>query len=569
MSGTPDAPVFIVDGGNGFLRGILLECQSGVWRLAGEPVTISPSGGAVVQRVAALIARLLTDDLDGQSDGTGRPRFVPLSLISGFRPLRLVAWGRTTDSTRRWAAQAVQGTACWLVDVLAADDGRQQGELISRLVQLQPDVLLLFGGLEGGAQGWLHPVLAAISAAGLGAATSVVYVGDSQAATLVANALHPKRILYILPNMQQESGYPRFDAVRTTLASLWEEWTLGQDQAQQLLSQWEGRLILTAPRSLSHSLAAYAGLGEQVLLARLDAASCMIISYRQLRLISTIAPWGLGDSLLLAAGRLPVTRLSRWLDGAVSGSDWFDLCLNRSCGIGAALSPCCLTRWESAVAQEVLYLAAADHQELHPEQFAPPKPPPLRWWEKLNPEPRVARYCDRVIGTGPILAGASAEQAASWLADGLQPHGVVSIYRDRWDVWPLLGVLEAWQPGSIAAVLADSLELLTTIIRPTGLPASGRKALTVRLPGSGEQSHVIRSGERVLLPHTRHRAGVVELRPQPGVDLGAGTGVPVERPLSGGTLGLIVDCRAGESRRQRRQPGRHEPFLPAKRGGGR
>ncbi len=541
----------VVDSCFGSLRGALFSFRKGVWRLVGEPLTVGSDPAQLDQDIWALAEHLLSRAAP-QPDGQGESPPSLWEVVSGCSPLRLVAYGSSADRTRHWTEQAIRGTPCWLLDVLAADDGRQQGELIDRLAQLQPDVLLILEGHPAS----LHPILSAIAATGLAETTGVVYVGNSQGALPVTDALsHGCCAHFILPAAQPDSRSvdSGLEAVRSTLALLWEQKTLGQSQGDDRLGKWADRRTIIALKALSHAVAAYASADRPLLLARLDAESSILISCRDRRMAVTSSPSGLGRNLLLMADRIQ-PYLDRWLGDGVPATTWFDLCLNRYGESGMAWDSHGPVVWDSAAARALLSLALAEHQAAHPKQLAPMEPQPLRWWEKLNPQMPIRRQCAQVIGTGPIIAALTAERAASLLVDGLQPEGIVSIYRDRSDLWPFLGALEVSQPGSAGLLLDDSLELLTTAIRPFGLPAPGRRALIVLISGHKVNRLVVLSGDYLLIPSTESLSMAVQLLPQAGVDIGAGAGVPLEQSLSGGKLGLIVDCR-----------GRIEPLSRPKR----
>lgn len=453
-------------------------------------------------------------------------------------PLRLVAIGPESESTRWCAEQALLGTGTWLVDVLAADDGRRRVEQSWRLMELAPDAVLVISGAEGGDNSWLLSVLELLPPLQARHGTAVYYAGNSRARALVSGLLGPGSELVILPNLQPEPGNYQLMPVREAIAGLAEQ-----------RRAWGNLKPTDSPGQPTGELLSLRQLFPQpvdtpLLLVDVGSAITRIFSDRGGRQVRTVSPYGLGHGIFATAERINLARLELWLGRSLSLAEWLDFCGNRMLmpteqpvGDDSSLL--------QAVARELLRSALVEHLELHPEQLAGPEPTVQRWWEKLGPTMPPAVMPTRLAATGELFARLmnTPEQAAGLLLDGLQPEGVTELYGQRSAIDCLRPVSEQANSRSIAAQPFANLELVGTAVCPFNLPAQGRPSLTVLFKKDSAPGLSLRSGELTTVGRVRGKVVEVDLLPEREVDLGAGPGRPITRLLSGGALGLIIDCR--------------------------
>lgn len=439
--------------------------------------------------------------------------------------LRLVTIGPEAELAGWCAEQCALGTGAILLDVLAADDGRRRVEQAERLIELAPDVVLFTGGMEGGDNSWLAPALDLLLAVRCRLSAHVVYASNSQAVPLVVGLLGGD--VQVLPNACPEPDTEQFAPVRAALAALA---TVRETESHQ-----HAEFIRQAIECLGEVPAS--GPPASRLFAHLGSSSVLIASRRSGLESRTTCPLGLGKRLLAAAERVDIERLARRLGRPLDQVEWLDYCGNRSL-MPTYPPPAPELPLLRAVAGELLCLALADHLTLYPEER--PRPPNMRWWEKLGPSPPLTVRPTQLIAGGEWLSclTETPAQLVAILLNGLQPEGVTELHQ------VIAGELPSPQsPTSLSGSMPPDVRLLGTAISPVGLPANGHVALTVQSK-EGDQRRVVRSGEQVTLDFAKGRALEIEIQPSREVDLGAGPGCTVRRTVNGGAVGLVIDCRA-------------------------
>jgi len=438
--------------------------------------------------------------------------------------LRLVAIGPEAGLTGWCAEQCVLGTDIVLLDALAADDGRRRVEQAQRLVELRPDIVLFTGGMEGGDNAWLAPMLDLLLAVRGRLSPDIVYASNSQAVPLVVGLLGGDVLL--LPNAYPEPDAEQFAPARAAPAALV---TARQTEA------------CPPAAFIRHSLECCgetpvpASPGSQ-LLVHLGGAATLIASRRGGAVSRTTSPFGLGKGLLAAAERLDTERLARLLGRPLDRVEWLDYCGNRS--LAPTYPPSApelpLLR---VVAGELLYLTLTDHLLSFPEER--PLLTNTRWWEKLGPPAPLTVRPAQIVAGGEWFSclTSTPAQLITILLSGLQPEGISEVYHVANDQSSV-----RQSPTSAPAFPSSDGRLLATLVCPFGLPASGRVALAVQ-SRPGQQPLLVRSGEQVTLDLAKGTSQEVELQPAREVDLGAGAGRPIRRTVQGGVLGLVIDCR--------------------------
>jgi hypothetical protein len=134
------------------------------------------------------------------------------------------------------------------------------------------------------------------------------------------------------------------------------------------------------------------------------------------------------------------------------------------------------------------------------------------------------------------------------MLDGFQPEGFTELTVDSIFMMPQLGVLSTvHEEAAVQVFTRDCLIRLGWAVAPrgTGKPRAGQTCMSVELRrrGGGGGRCDVKCGEiKVLELGLGERATVVAM-PARGFDLGRGPGQIVERDVSGGVVGLILDGR--------------------------
>ncbi len=153
---------------------------------------------------------------------------------------------------------------------------------------------------------------------------------------------------------------------------------------------------------------------------------------------------------------------------------------------------------------------------------------------------------DLLVGSGGVLSHTPRmHQTAMMLIDAFQPEGVTTLAKDSIFMMPHLGVLAQVHPEAAMEVFErDCLVYLGTCVAFKGSGKPGRPAFEYTIEGETLQSSgQMELGEVRLLPLGPGETAKITVEPARGLDVGAGPGRRLERKVTGGTVGLILDAR--------------------------
>jgi hypothetical protein len=158
---------------------------------------------------------------------------------------------------------------------------------------------------------------------------------------------------------------------------------------------------------------------------------------------------------------------------------------------------------------------------------------------------------DMLVGSGGVLSHSPRRvQAALMMIDAFAPEGFTELTVDSIFMMPQLGVLSTVsEKAALDVFRKDCLVRLGYCIAPRGTDprpptSAGRPCMTVEFRAPGQSSHhELKLGQIELVPHALGEKATVLVQPAKPFDIGAGPGKPVEREITGGVVGLILDAR--------------------------
>ncbi|MFM8218354.1 MAG: glutamate mutase L, partial [Planctomycetaceae bacterium] len=205
--------------------------------------------------------------------------------------------------------------------------------------------------------------------------------------------------------------------------------------------------------------------------------------------------------------------------------------------------------FEQAVAREALRLAFAQHCEfaVAPQGGLQPRGIGDMFRQRGGPRSLVDPLrLDLLVASGGVLSHAPRmAQTAAMLIDSFEPAGFTRLAKDSIFMMPHLGVLSEVHPQAALEVFErDCLITLGYCVAASGQGRVGEPCFDFELThAGGVQRGELRVGELWRLPLDPGTVAALVVRPRAAFDLGEGPGRPVEREVSGGTVGLILDAR--------------------------
>jgi len=543
--------ILAVDCGSTITTAVLIEEVKGEHRLkaAGQaPSTYGPPWKDItlgvkeaIRHIEQAVGRMLLSPGGGwpitpqSAAQQGVDAFVVVS--SAGQPLQVVIAGLMQDITLASARRAVATTYSHITHVISVDaengDGPQNSPeaRIQALQEGEPDIILLAGGTDGGAElpviELCHVLSMAMHVLANREKPTILYAGNSEVRTHIADILGSLTALKSVNNVRPMLDIEDLAATQVELEKLYIQRKMAQLPGFENLTNWTPYPIEPASKSFE-KLISYLGRHNNlnVIGANIGSRSTVVSTQSQGRHNSAIrSDAGVGHSLASLAKVIPIERFHRWLPFELSPEELYNLLLNKSLHPTSIPTTYEDLMIEHAVAREALRLVVDQAQPGRSE---------IPW--------------HLIIGAGRTLTRLpQAAQAAMVLIDGIEPWGVTSLTLDSSGVGNMLGSIAAIDPmAAVSVALRDAFLNLGTVVAPIGHGRLGKLAMKVKVTFGEddiyEKDILYGSIERVNLPPGQK--ATLEIRPARHFDIGLGQpGRGAVAEVEGGLLGIIFDAR--------------------------
>lgn len=480
------------------------------------------------------------------ADGAGADRY--LVTLSAAPPLRAIIGGLSPDWSLASLRRATAAAPVQVVSTLSvvATDGRRptEEEWLSALVEAEPDVVLIAGGME---QGAARPVRALLETAMLAARLRpedrrplVIFAGNAslrEEAVALAGREVPLRVL---PNVRPRPEAEQIGPVVEALEARYLERASGVLPGLPLVQGWASASMRSTARALAH-VVRYLSLEapeRAVLLVDLGGSQTTLIAARAGALAQVVRHGsGVGLGILPLYQRRGGEAVARWLPREIPPEQLEAFAWMK------ALHPATLPQ-----TLEDMWLELAFAREAMAEAWETM----AGLWPELS-RPTIA--FEPILLTGGLFA-AHARPGALALAvlDALQPVGLTTLLWDPVGVLAGVGTLAEIEPGlAVEALTGRPWIPLATVLAPAleGAVAPDELLFTVevhhRSPEGATATYEIevRGGRLEVVPiPSRGETELRRFRLRRPVDFGWGPRrAPRRIRIAGGLLGLIIDGR--------------------------
>lgn len=546
-----------IDVGGANTRAVLFDVVEGQYRFIAAstaPSTAEAPFKDISQGVRTAIGNLQTVTgrslLDGtgkllsptQPDGSGVDTFV--ATISAGRALKTVTVGLLSDVSLESARRLAETTYTRIVESMGIDDHRQPDQLIDLLVRLQPDLVVITGGTDGGASRSVHKMLEPVGLAGylLGPERrpAVLFAGNQKLDYEVKDLLGSVTAgLQFSPNVRPSLDTEDLDPAARQLGELF----LGVRQRQlkgiDLLQAWaNGNVMPTAyaeGRMVRFLGKAYGKAHEGVLGVEIGASGAVVAAgFGDKGSLGVYPQFGLGENLPLLLQYTTLEEILRWTPLDVSTGVLRDYIFQKS----LYPSSISVTKEDQSLAQAVtrqaLHLAVQTARRDFPRSAAPARPGLLPFFNPI------------LAGGGALTNAPTPGQCLLLLLDAIQPTGIATFILDRNNLLPMLGA--ASTRNSILPVQmleSGAFQSLGTVISLLGSTNLGGLMARARLQYADgrETGAEIKYGTIEILPLPAGQAATLSIQPRHGVNAGFGPGRGGTMTVSGGEVGIVLDAR--------------------------
>ncbi|MFN8176509.1 MAG: glutamate mutase L [bacterium] len=562
--------ILATDCGSTTTKAILIEQREGEYRLIvrGEaPTTVEAPFEDVTKGVLNAIEEV--EELSGRRflegdriitptrpDGAGCDLYVSTSSAGGG--LQMVVAGVVKTMTAESAQRAALGAGAIVMDALASNDGRRPHEQIRRIRQLRPDMILLSGGIDGGAVEHVVKLAEIIAAADprprLGSTyrLPVIFAGNAKAAPQVTKTLGEQTDLAVVANLRPVMERENLKPARDKIHDLFMEHVMAQAPGYRKLMEWVGVPIMPTPGAVGNIIQTIAKQHDlNVIGVDIGGATTDVFSVFDETFNRTVsANLGMSYSISNVLAEAGVGDVMRWVPFSMDEKELRNRIRNKM--IRPTTIPHSLEELivEQALAREALRLAFLQHKQMAVGLRGVQRERTVSdTFEQKGGDATIVDMMalDLLIGSGGVLSHAPRRhQAAMMLIDAFLPEGVTRLAVDSIFMMPQLGVLAEVHPEAATEVFEkDCLVWLGTCVAPRGAGKEGRTVFSAELDfgGGRRETREVPFGEIQLVPLGLGEKAHAKLVPAKGCDVGDGPGRPCERELHGGVVGLVLDGR--------------------------
>lgn len=564
--------VLATDCGSTTTKAILIEKVGDEYRLIvrGEaPTTVEApfedvTAGArnAIREVEELTGKTFLDEkgviTPRKPDGTGVDIYMSTSSAGGG--LQMMVAGVVKTMTAESAARAALGAGAIVMDVISVDDGRKPHEKIQRIRQLRPDMILLSGGIDGGTITHVVEIAELISAAepkprlGIGYNLPVIYAGNKDARPHINNSLSKKVDLRVVDNLRPVLEREVLGPAREEIHNLFMEHVMAQAPGYNKLMAWTPIPIMPTPGAVGVCMqTASKEYDLSVIGVDIGGATTDVFSvFGEFFNRTVSANLGMSYSIcnvLLEAG---VANIRRWIPFDIDEGELRNRIRNkmiRPTTIPQTLDDLII---EQAISREALRLAFIHHKSLAVGLRGVHKQRTIGdTFEQTGSGDSYINMMDLglLIGSGGVLSHAPRRaQAAMMMLDAFQPEGITMLAVDSIFMMPQLGILSSVHPKASMQVFdRDCLIKLGSAIAPAGPSGSakdGDQCVKVELEFDGKTVvEEVPYGSMKLIALEDGKKAKAVIHPARQFDVGKGFGHALETTVSGGVVGLTIDCR--------------------------
>jgi MutL protein len=542
-----------IDVGSVNTRAFLFDVANGAYRFLAAGVAPTTVQGAfnnisdgvhmALEHLQEITGRTLIGN-DGHlivpthADGTGVDAL--MCTLSAGPAVQTAVVGLLADVSLESIQRLAASTYSHVVEAIGLTDRRGTEAKIDAIIRAKPDLILIAGGLEGGASRSIMKLLEVIGLAcfliPVEKRPEVIYAGNQALSEKVQTKLGKLTRVKLAPNIRPtvsvEDLSPALEVVNDAVLQI----RMRQiDGVKQLSDMMGGNLTLSSTafgrmvRFLSHIYTSNKG----VLGIDLGATSTTIAAGFAGKLcLNVCQPLGMGDGL--SGITQHVAEVNNWLPVMVQESYISEYFYNKQLHPGTVPATVDDLAIEQACARLVLRSALRQtSQRFHQISYS----------TSLG----LTTPFEPILASGAILTQAPTPgQALLMLLDGLQPIGVTTLVLDQNNLLSALGAAAGINSLLPVQILESSAFLnLGTVVSPVSSARYGTLIMRVRMTteDGSENRFDIKQGFLTVLPIPLGRKARLRLDYSHGTEIGFGNSGSSSLNVVGGVLGTIIDAR--------------------------
>lgn len=513
--------VLVTDIGSTTTKALLIARAGDKYRFAGElevPTTVEkPAEDVKIGLIEAVKGLEQKTGIRLLKAGKIAVPYVTTSSAGGG--LQILVFGLSAVETGRAAEMTAYGAGGVILRTFTIDDQIPAVDKMRLIRELHPDLILMAGGVDGGAIAGVVRLAELLSLADpepkfrLSERIPLVFCGNVDARGFVRNVLEQNFELYITPNIRPSMTELATEPAKRKVHELFMENVMERAPGYAGLKNWVATDIMPTPAGVENILRLYGEkLKQNALMVDMGGATTDIFSNIGGAYHRTVAAnIGMSYSVSNILAEAGVKRIMRHLPDGYSEEEVRDYISGKMLNPTYVPKFDCERAVEQSAAIEGINWAWEQHRQMNFKMSRIGRLDARRLRKDVNKFEELFyltedRYfqlsdIDLIIGAGGVLSHAERAEEVLWmLAEGFRPSGVTKLAVDRGFKSPHLGVL-AKLDSKVALDLFESqcLEEIGYVVAPVGKLSPKRLALTIK-DARGRKAYALQGGEFLYLP---------------------------------------------------------------------
>jgi uncharacterized protein (TIGR01319 family) len=404
-----------------------------------------------------------------------------ISTSSAGGGLQMMVAGVVKSMTGESAERAALGAGSIVMDIISSNDKRKYHEKVQRIRELRPDMVLLSGGIDGGAISHVVELAEIIKTAnpkprlGNNYKLPVIYAGNNEIIDKIKDRLSDITDLKIVENIRPTLEKENLKPSRDMIHNLFMDHVMAQAPGYDKLSTWTDAPIMPTPGAVGEIIKKIAQIEDiSVVGVDIGGATTDVFSVFNNKFNRTVsANYGMSYSICNVLADAGINKVSRWLKDDINSDELTNRIANKM--IRPTTIPQTLDELmiEQAIAREALRLSFEQHKKFAVSLRGVQQNRTISdtFDQTMSGKTLVdMNDLDMIVGSGGVLSHAPRrEQSLRMLVDSFLPEGITEIAVDSIFMMPQLGVLSSiHEQAAIEVFNKDCLIRLGTCISALG-----------------------------------------------------------------------------------------------------
>jgi hypothetical protein len=492
-----------------------------------------------INQISAITGRVLLGDdgtliRPGRPDGTGVDYFG--AVMSAAEPHKTLILGLLEDVSLASVRRALHAIYSEEYDRISINDRRSTKVQVESLLENQPDLVVLAGGTDGGAEGLVlkqvDKLVTAISLMDASERPSIIFAGNKELQSRISEVFADLTSVYISENVRPQRHRERLDQLIRLLSDLYIRERINELPGIQKILEWNNYPLIPTAHALGAICEYFSSLySGRVLCLDVGSDNVTLIEAKSGRVnLQVRSDLGLGKPVAAALSNGSTVAVEDWLLSKNTPEMIADRILNKSLHPSSIPLSAEEMGFEHAFLRQVVRKLVVEAEQSG--NFS------------MNNE--IARLKLLLLHGGVFGNSPRPGQALLSALDSLQPVGVFRCYLDLHGLLPVMGLIAPVDPQLVVQVLDSGVLLeLGTVIAPLGDDRDGEIVLSA-IVESGDTDPIeidLIQGELKVLPLASGEQVIITIQPSVRYDIGSGLGKARKLRVHGGDVGLVFDAR--------------------------